>query len=87
MAALSGARADVEREPEPLVLAGGRKKRDPRIEEDLRGLWQRLSNTGPVAHLNAYCFEKREGEIVYFRDFRFECRDNQIVAAWTRKDN
>lgn len=56
-----------------------------REEEDLRGVWQRIENIGPLAQLNALCYGKRSGEIIYKNSYRLKCSNNQIIEAWRRK--
>ena len=56
-----------------------------RAGEDLRGVWQKIENIGPLAQLNALCYGRRSGEIVYQDRYRLKCSNNQIIEAWRRK--
>lgn len=56
-----------------------------RAEEDLRGVWQKIENIGPLAQLNALCYGRRSGEIVYQGFYRIKCLNNQIIEAWRKK--
>ena len=56
-----------------------------RAEEDLRGFWQKIENIGPLAQLNALCYGRRSGEVVYQDRYRLKCSNNQIIEAWRKK--
>ena len=49
------------------------------------GVWKRVSNLGPLAHLNYKCYGVEPNKVVYSGSYKLQCRDNQIVAAWKKE--
>jgi hypothetical protein len=46
--------------------------------------WERLASTGPVAQWQPLCLNKTG--FLEIGNFRLQCKDNQIIAAWKRRD-
>ena len=55
------------------------------LTEDGLGLWEKIENVGPLAHLNERCYAKPAGSLVYVSIYKLRCRDNQIIEAWKKK--
>ncbi len=72
----------VESAPDALSLPEASKSDDLRYDEEYKGVWQKLENIGPVAHLNAKCFGISDNRIVRYRQYKFRCAKNQIREAW-----
>ncbi|MDP8255347.1 MAG: hypothetical protein P9M14_06325 [Candidatus Alcyoniella australis] len=70
---------------EELAPVSTRKKTPPRANETVSGRWVRVSNLGPLAHLNARCYGKFAGSIVLAGSYKLRCSDNQIIEAWKKE--
>ena len=83
----SGPRQDSTLESAPLFKKPAEKKEPiaTDIVSDSHGTWRKIENVGPLAHLNARCYEVPSGQVVYYQEYKLRCSDNQIIEAWRKQ--
>ena len=56
------------------------------VTQDVQGQkWRKIENVGPLAHLNAQCYQVPRGNVIYYQEYKFRCADNQIIEAWLKE--